>query len=133
MLPRVCRCVLAVRRIDGGSYVVQSGLPLNTILGMAFWISAANVLASINDVATIPMMSALIAQAAVVHCQRRKVKQKLNLRQAIALADRGWTYITILWTARKTGASSRFLWLAAAFVSISEYLLIAGGQAQTDQ
>lgn len=121
VLPWVFTCILAVHRIGGGSYVTQSGLSTKALRDLTRWISAANVLGSINGVATIPLMSALIAQAAVVYGQRRKLNQKLNLRQTIALADRGWSDIGILWDARDTGASCRFLWLAFAFISISEY------------
>lgn len=121
ILPWVFKCILAVQRIEGGAYVVHSGLSPERVRGIARWNTAANVLGTINGVASIPLMSALVAQAAVVHCQRRKLDQKLNLRQTIALANRAWSDITILWNARATGASSRFLWLAVAFIAISKY------------
>jgi hypothetical protein len=77
------------------------------------------VLNSISAGLVVPVVGTIIAQAAVVFTQRRKPKQELNLVQLFALADRGWGSIPTLWSARTTGASSSFLWVAALMTMIS--------------
>lgn len=54
------------------------------------WIIAINVLNSLAVVLSLPILSALLARAAVVFSQRRKPGQTLTVRQLFALADRGW-------------------------------------------
>jgi hypothetical protein len=44
----------------------------------------------------IPILSALIAQAAVVYSERHKTRQDFRLKHLVALADRGWTNPFIL-------------------------------------
>lgn len=53
---------------------------------------AVNILNSVAVVLSLPILSALLARAAVVFSQRRKINEKLGLsvRQLFALADRGW-------------------------------------------
>ena len=52
------------------------------------WYRAARVIQSIVGVLTIPLTSAACSRAAVIYSQQSR---KLNLRQLIALADKGWT------------------------------------------
>ncbi|KAK3719604.1 hypothetical protein LTR37_004141 [Vermiconidia calcicola] len=87
---------------------------------MLFWTAFVRVLNAIASLATVPVISALLAQGAVVYCQRRNIKQRLNLRQTFALADRGWTDIAILWDALPWSHSSgsMFLWLAAGLLFV---------------
>ena len=63
------------------------------------------------------------AQVAVVYTQRRRAKQKLNLRQTFALSDRGWGDITILWGAYRQdkGTASRYLKYAACLLILSKW------------
>lgn len=63
----------------GSRYYVQNG-----------WVIAINVLNSLAVVLSLPILSALLARAAVVFSQRRKPGQTLTVRQLFALADRGW-------------------------------------------
>lgn len=63
----------------GWEYDVQHG-----------WVIAINVLNSLAAVLSLPILSALLARAAVVFSQRRKPGQTLSLRQLFALADRDW-------------------------------------------
>lgn len=63
----------------GHEYYVQHG-----------WVIAINVLNSLAAVLSLPILSALLARAAVVFSQRRKPGQTLSLRQLFALADRDW-------------------------------------------
>lgn len=126
IIPWILTCVLAVRPLDAPSYVNQGeGLSGKTLLSIYSSISAIRVLNSIAGLATIPVVSALLAQAAVVYCQRRKHNQSLNLGQTFALADRGWWDIQILWGAlgwNKEGNGSRFIWFAALLMVISRYI-----------
>lgn len=95
----------------------------NDGFSMLSWVAAIRTLNSIASVATIPVTSALLAQAAVVYIQRRKAQQKLNMSQTFSLADRGWADIAILNEARRTGSplGSRFLWLGMALIVLSGY------------
>lgn len=54
------------------------------------WVIAINFLHSLAAVLSLPILSALLARAAVVFSQRRKPGQTLTVRQLFALADRGW-------------------------------------------
>lgn len=63
----------------GHEYYVQRG-----------WVIAINVLNSLAAVLSLPILSALLARAAVVFSQRRKPGQTLSVRQLFALADRDW-------------------------------------------
>ncbi|KAG6357093.1 hypothetical protein INS49_014970 [Diaporthe citri] len=63
----------------GYEYYVQHG-----------WVIAINVLNSLAAVLSLPILSALLARAAVVFSQRRKPGQTLSVRQLFALADRDW-------------------------------------------
>lgn len=57
-------------------------------------VTAIEVLDAVAVVVSLPVLSALLARAAVVFSQRRNKKrgapQKLTVRQLFALADRGW-------------------------------------------
>lgn len=87
---------------------------------MLFWTALVRVLNAIGSLATVPVISALLAQGAVVYCQRRNIKQRLNLRQTFALADRGWADIEILWDPLpwRHSSGSMFLWLAAGLLFV---------------
>lgn len=54
------------------------------------WVIAINVLNSLAVVLSLPILSALLARAAVVFSQRRRPGQTLSVRQLFALADRDW-------------------------------------------
>lgn len=120
VIPWVLTCVLAVRPLNARSYINQGlGISPNEIINIGSWLAVVQVLNSIRGVVTIPIVSTLLAQAAVVYSQRRKAKQSLSIRQTFALADRGWSDITILWGSfgsNEAGTSSRFLWFAAILI-----------------
>lgn len=78
----------------------------------------------INDY-LVPILSAVLAQAAVLFCQRRKPNEFLSLRDIFVLADRGWTNAPLIWNSirsrqkiqgRKSGVS--FLLPAACLILI---------------
>ncbi|KAJ7772226.1 hypothetical protein B0H16DRAFT_1685301 [Mycena metata] len=120
IVPWVLICVLDVRPLNAPSYNDQSGsIPPSGLYTIIIVVGLVRVLNSISGVLVVPVVGAIIAQAAVVFTQRRKPKQELNLVQLFALADRGWGSIPTLWRARATGASSSFLWAAAWMTAIS--------------
>ncbi|KAI0875307.1 hypothetical protein GGS24DRAFT_455705 [Hypoxylon argillaceum] len=91
-------------------------------LNSAGAVIAARLLNSINGVLAVPIISALLAHAAVVYAMRRQHGQKLNVQQLFALADKGWSNVSLLWNARSKGKSSRFLWLAALLIFLGAIL-----------
>lgn len=123
VIPWVLTCVLAVRPLNAPSYINQGGgISPYEIISIASWLAVVQVLNSIEGVVTIPIMSTLLAQAAIVYSQRRRAKQSLSITQLCALADRGWSDITTLWGAfvsNEAGTSSRFFWSAAILIIIS--------------
>jgi hypothetical protein len=70
--------IIAVYRY-GTRYYVQYG-----------WVIAIKVLNSLAAVLSLPILSALLARAAVVFSQRRRPGQTLSVLQLFALADRDW-------------------------------------------
>ncbi|KAF8812036.1 hypothetical protein BYT27DRAFT_7088253 [Phlegmacium glaucopus] len=77
------------------------------------WFRVARVIQSIVTVLTIPLTSAVCSKAAVVFVQRQS---GLSLRQAMALADKGWTdpklYAKLLFSSGLKRYGSSFLFLA---------------------
>ncbi|TAQ87222.1 hypothetical protein B7494_g4454 [Chlorociboria aeruginascens] len=122
IVPWVLTCIMAIRPLSLPSYYNQRGdYGSNLYLVMLFWLGFVRVLNSIASLITVPVVSALLAQGAVVFSQRRKKKQALSLRQTFALADRGWNDIPTLWSAATggDGKSSKYLWLAAGLLLLS--------------
>lgn len=97
LVPWILTCILAKRPINAKSYVNHTGFTLREVSTMRNWRVVVNVLDSIAGLITVPVLSALLAQAAVVYSQRRQPKQFLSLRDVFDLADRGWTDLLILW------------------------------------
>ena len=131
IIPWILTCILAgqpaLNGADGTNngvrYFPQTGLSPNGVLSIFSWVAATRILNSIASVATIPVVSALLAQAAVGYTQKRKVDQKLSMRQTFVLADRRWSDITVLFEAARAkgkGMGSRFLWLGMGLVCISK-------------
>lgn len=64
-------------------------------------LTAIDALNALAVVLSLPVLSSLLARAAVVFTQRRKENQKLTVRQLVALADRGWWNVSLVfqrWT-----------------------------------
>ena len=123
IVPWILTCVLDIRPITKSSYIDQIGrYSPEDMYDVKHWLTAVRVMNSIASLTTVPIVSALLVQAAVVYTQRHRPGQTLNVRQAFALADKGWSDISILWesiTKDGRGLSSRFLWLAAGMIFIS--------------
>ncbi|KAF2140108.1 uncharacterized protein K452DRAFT_299507 [Aplosporella prunicola CBS 121167] len=124
VIPWVLTCILAYHPLNASSYYIQAGgLSPDQVSSVSSTIIAIRVLNSVASVATIPVIGAVLAQAAVVYTQKRKSDQSLTLRQTLALADRGWGDIGVLWDALRgdrgrAGAASLFLWFAALLIVI---------------
>lgn len=86
------------------------------------WLIAINNLNSLAAVLSMPILSALLARAAVVFAQRRKPGQTLTLRQLFALADRDWyNFLKVL----SPVASSALLRLGSLVLLIAAALPLA--------
>lgn len=57
---------------------------------------AARVVQALVTAVTVPLTSAICSQAAVVYVQRKRWGKGLSLRQSMALADKGWTDISLI-------------------------------------
>lgn len=126
VLPWIFTCLLAGPPAPNGAsgrrFFPQYGLSAQGTLSLMSWVAAVRTLNSIANVLTVPVISALLAQAAVVYTQKRNSEQKLTLRQMFALADRRWSDATVVVQAARTmgtGIGSRFLWLGMFLVFIS--------------
>ncbi|KAI1176376.1 hypothetical protein F4777DRAFT_273756 [Nemania sp. FL0916] len=111
--------VLIVVTSRSTTFLNQTG---NAYVSSAAAVLAARLLSSINGVLAVPIISTLLAHAAVVYAMRRRHDQKLTVQQLFALADKGWTDIPLLFKARSNGKSSRFLWLAAILILLGVIL-----------
>jgi len=127
LAPWILTCVLANAPFGYSSYLKQRGQISPDVLATAHaWMVVVRMLNSIAAVVTIPVLSAILAQAAVVYTQRRSLQQNLSMRQTLALADRSWQDWILLgktglgMSTVGRGASSLFLWLAAGALLISK-------------
>jgi hypothetical protein len=151
LIPWVLTCVLAHRPINSSSYTRQQGFLDHDVSNMRKWKIALDVLNSITGLITskqqtyrtlpathadsanydpVPVLSALLAQAAVVFCQRRKPNEFLSLIDMFALADRGWTSVPLIWSSirmrqKKPGRKS-----SAAFLLPAAGLILFGAIQQ---
>lgn len=116
------------------SYKQRYGLSLKIAINSEGWLLASIVIAKIQTLVAIPIVSTLVAQAAVVYAQRSTSKKTLSVRQLLALADRAWTGIPGLWKARHHEVGSRLVMLGGLlilFVSVQPPIqsLFAGIEA----
>lgn len=80
-----------------------------------------DVLNAMGVVVSLPILSALLARAAVVYSQKRKRRRQLTVRQLFALADRSWLdALSVLQRSR----SSVFLNIGYAFLLVAFVLPI---------
>jgi hypothetical protein len=125
VIPWVFTCILSTRPLTGSSYYEPSGKYSSKDIAKfsAVW-QAVRVLTSLTSLLTIPIISGVLAQAAVIYTQRRKAKQELSLRQLFAIADRGWSNISIIFRSikfsdqphKRTGFGSTFLYMGAGLL-----------------
>jgi hypothetical protein len=129
VVPWVLTCVLVYHPLGARSYYDQAGLDEDKLTLHRRMDNALAVINSFTGIVTIPIISALLTQAAVVYTQRRRKDQFISVRQVFALADQGWSNFAVLseaWPPWKGSSgtpgatSSPFLWLAVAFVMLCE-------------
>lgn len=126
--PWALTCILVHHPISRPSYLDQAiGLTERDISEMEQWYSFIRILDGITSTIAVPVVSALLAQAAVIYTQRRKSSQKLGIRQMLALADGGWKNPIVLWNAvalpgkrEELISSTPFLWGAAALTLLGK-------------
>jgi hypothetical protein len=90
VVPRALTCVLAQRPLHTSSYTKQKDFLDNSISTFRNREITIDVLNTIAALVTIPFLSALLAQAAVVFTQRRQDGEILILHDLFLLADREW-------------------------------------------
>ena len=78
----------------------------------------------------VPVLSAILAQAAVLFCQRRKPNEFLSVRDLFALADRGWTNPSLIWRSTRTRPSIPGGKSSAAFLLPAACLILFGAIQQ---
>jgi hypothetical protein len=86
------------------------------------WYRTARVVQSIVSVLTIPLTSAVCSSAAVIFVQHNRKSFRLNIRQVMVLADKGWSdpaaYVKIVTSWKRYGSS---------FIVMAILLNILGG------
>jgi hypothetical protein len=109
IVPWVFQQVLAVRPLNAPSYYNQRGdYGGRAYLAAVWWPAMVRLLNVIGALITVPVVGALLSQAAVIYSQRRHLGQQLNLRQTLALADKSWGDVLAVWAAIKgNGTASR--------------------------
>lgn len=126
-LPWIMTVFLSRRPFGHESYANHQGFSGPDLATMENWVTAINVLNSIANLITIPVISALLAQAAVVYTQRVSPGQQLSVRHLFSLADRGWNDYAILlgswsWEEPGSGATRMFLYVATSLTFLSKIL-----------
>ncbi|KAI0023413.1 hypothetical protein F4780DRAFT_79957 [Xylariomycetidae sp. FL0641] len=119
IVPWVLICVMRYRPLGAPSYFAQTGTHyIHNYTGMII----ANLLGTINAVLAVPIISTLLAYAAVVYSMRRKHDQELSVQQLFVLADKGWANISLLWHTASHGKGSGLLWTGAALIIVAAIL-----------
>lgn len=116
LVPWVADCVLMYRSFNSAGYSQRQGLPPITVLTADSWMSAYTILNRIQTLLAIPIVSGLLAEAAVVYSQRRVPGQELSIRQLSALADRSWADLPRYLTARHEEVGSRLVSLGGLLI-----------------
>ncbi|KAF2826191.1 hypothetical protein CC86DRAFT_293228 [Ophiobolus disseminans] len=132
IVPWILTLILAQRPIGAESYIYQKGFSESNIRIIRNWKVAVDVLNSIAGLITIPFLSALLAQAAVVFCQRGQAEEFLRLPDLFVLSDRGWTHPHAVWASiwsRKKQTVTGTKW-TGSFLIPAAWLLIIGALQQ---
>lgn len=137
VIPWVLTCIIAIRPLGQSTYLKQSGFSSRELKRIRGWVTAINVFNSIASLVTIPVLGAIIAQAAAVYAQNRNAKGGFQMDYLFALADRGWTNPAIIlrsmsWKARGARSYKLFLSLAALLVLIGESISRSPSGVHTD-
>ncbi|KAL2012168.1 hypothetical protein VTN00DRAFT_4886 [Thermoascus crustaceus] len=122
-------CILSYRPLTTKSYAFQGKDedPDPSVYAVnENWYRAARVIQSIASVLTIPLTSAVCANAAVIFIQRNGAAINLTIRQLLALSDKGWTDPALYFRALRHPRSS---WkrYGTWFLVLAIFLHILGG------
>jgi hypothetical protein len=123
IVPWALTCVMSKRPLTASSYYNQHGFEDIDIDRIEKWVLAVNVLNSIASLITIPVLSALVAQAVAVYSQKHFTNDDYHLQYLVAFADRGWTDPLTLaksckWPKRGSNGARNLLFFAAIAVII---------------
>jgi hypothetical protein len=119
VLPWVLTCVIAKRPLNATSYFNSRGFEDSEIRHMYDSARAIDVLNSVGSLVTIPILSALIAQAAAAYSHKHHSNPDFRLQHLVALADRGWTDPVALvksWRWPRRGSGVRYLLHSASLL-----------------
>lgn len=124
-VPWVLTCVLSRRPIGVSTYYFQRGFTDKQMRRFENWATAINVLNSISGLITVPILSALVAQAAVVYSESHLSRKDFQLEHLVALADRVWTNPVVLgktweWKGRQPIHVRNLLHFAAVVIVLGE-------------
>ncbi|KAH6017010.1 hypothetical protein HBI82_111500 [Parastagonospora nodorum] len=123
IIPWALTCVMAKRPLSASSYYNQHGLSDLDIDRIEKWAISVNVLNSIGSLITIPVLSTLIAQVAVVYSHQHHKDSDYRLQYLVAFADRGWTDAFTLfkswkWPGGMSNGARNLLFFAALTIII---------------
>lgn len=133
VVPWILTCILSRRPVTARSYINQQGFSKADITSIRNWKRTVDVLNSIAGLVTIPLLSALLAQGAVVFTQRRRPEDFLSLPDLFALVDHGWTSGATLWRSLTTAQKEergRKLKLAWHYLLPGAVLILLGAIQQ---
>lgn len=117
LIPWVATYGMMIRPLNSGSYIHQRfGITWVEYLNISIRIKVLGVFERIQAVLAIPIISGLLAQAAVVYSQRRRPGQKLSVGQLLALADRPWSDIALWFRCLRNEVGSPLITLGGLFI-----------------
>lgn len=126
LLPWVVTAIMMFRPVNFKTYHDPGGsITPRQMDEFKRWRAAMDVLRTVSVTLGLPIVSALLAQGAIVYTQRTKTDQNLNVLQMFALADRTWLSPPRLWGVQVSDkpVGSLYLWLAAGLIIISMFFL----------
>lgn len=90
LIPWIITAILSYHPFTKSSWTYAPGISYKDYKLMQRWARAIPILNAVAAILAIPIISSIIAQAAVVFAQRRHPGQQLSVRQLFKLADRSW-------------------------------------------
>lgn len=118
-IPWTLSCVMSHRPVMAPSYYTQQGLLRKDVERIRGWMTAINVFNAIAGLITIPILTALVAQASAVYTERHSARGTLKSSHLFALADRVWTNPLV---ATKSSVSTSF----GAFIAFAASVILLG-------
>ncbi|KAJ9156668.1 hypothetical protein NKR23_g1010 [Pleurostoma richardsiae] len=122
ILPWILTCILASRPLNYPSYINQQGIfTKDDVRDIGRVRTATDALSRIASTLAVPIVCAVLSQAAVVYAEHRKPGQRpLSVRQLFVLADGSWADVPTLWESlAHASMRTRFLWMGAGLVLVA--------------